>query len=137
MLETCEAPTAKVEGPMTINGYDGTVYASPCGDNPLFIQGSGDQLLAAVVVDGALQKPAFEYIHSPVVDDESWYVDGGWRTWHAATAPIEVPAGTFAADCWEAGADSGFSLFYCRGVGLVQVSSSSQNYEMKLVSKNF
>jgi hypothetical protein len=133
MLETCEAPQAEVGGAGNVSGHAGTFYASPCLADPYLIEGSGDQLTAHRISAGAIET-SYEYVHSPVANGEQWTTNGVTFEWRELEA-LDVPAGSFR-DCWQRFSDD-LSLDYCRGVGLVRMTSPPNNYVLELTEKNF
>ena len=138
MLDTCEGPFTEVGEMDTIEGISGTRYLSFCTDSIVLLEGSGDALTAHYIdPTGKSLGTAVEYIHSPVVEGESWQTSAGTYTWAQVTEPLTVPGGTFG-DCWQRLATAGLVTFtYCRGDGLVMGVSAEGNWRLELVSKNF
>lgn len=130
----CVPLEAKIEAPLTVQGHSGVGYHGPCSSDSFLIEGNGDQLTAHKLEAGVITR-SYEYIHSPVMDGESWDINGSTQTWHPASAPVETPAGTFS-DCWIRVADE-LRITYCRGIGLVDLWDAANNYELKLATKNF
>jgi hypothetical protein len=130
----CVPLEAKIEAPLSVQGHSGVGYHGPCSMDAFLLEGSGDQLTAHKLEADAITR-SYEYIHSPVVDGESWDINGATQTWHPALAPVETPAGTFS-DCWVRVAEE-LRITYCRGIGLVDLWDAANNYELKLVTKNF
>jgi hypothetical protein len=133
-MDTCDAPKAEVGERATIAGQSGILYSTPCGSEPYLIDGTGDQLTAYRLMDGAIAG-SYEYVHSPVVEGEQWTTSGAVYEWREVVADLDLPAGTFS-DCWERYAPD-LSLVYCRGVGLVRMTSTPSNYVLELTQKNF
>ena len=95
---------------------------------------TGDQLTAFEIEDGR-PRQSYEYIHSPVVEGESWASGTGELFTWREVGSLVTPAGVFD-NCWErAGVDGQF--FYCRGVGLVRAIDPQFNYVLELVAKSF
>jgi hypothetical protein len=131
---TCDAPAAEVLELATVEGHSGFMYRTPCDPTPFLVEGSGDQLTAYEVANDSVVS-SIEYIHSPVEDGETWMTGGTSFEWRRIAESLGVPAGTFE-NCWERdGADQ--SLVYCRGVGLVRLTSTADNYVLELTEKNF
>ncbi|RYZ07359.1 MAG: hypothetical protein EOO73_11925 [Myxococcales bacterium] len=118
----------------TVDGKSGYLYTTPCGTDPYLIEGTGDQLTAYRLVQGAISS-TYEYIHSPVAEGEQWMTNGALYEWRRITAKLDVPAGTFS-DCWERHSEDS-NLVYCRGAGLVRMTSAPNNYVLELVARNF
>jgi hypothetical protein len=133
-MDTCDAPKAEVGERTTIAGQSGTLYSTPCGSEPYLVDGSGDQLTAYRLMNGAIVG-SYEYVHAPVAEGEQWTTNGAEYEWREVVAGLDVPAGSFD-DCWERYAED-LSLVYCRGVGLVRMTSTPKNYVLELTQKNF
>lgn len=138
-MNTCVPLTAKVGESATIGGKQGVLYGSPCDQGMQYLLvGSGDQLKAYLVMGDMLGPTEFEYVHSPIVDAETWVSGGLTYTWHAVTEPVVTKAGTFDHECWErSNADIMVRFTYCRGTGLVKMRDQELNYEITIASKNF
>jgi hypothetical protein len=130
----CVPLEAKIDAPLSVQGHSGVGYHGPCSSDSFLIEGNGDQLTAHKLEAGAITR-SYEYIHAPVMDGESWDINGSTQTWRPATAPVETPAGAFS-DCWVRVAEE-LRITYCRGIGLVDLWDAANNYELQLATKNF
>jgi hypothetical protein len=134
MIETCDDPYTAVGEPAVIDGRSGVMYQTFCGINPFLIVGSGDQLTAVEVRDGRAAQ-SFPYIHSPVVEGESWESGTGELfTWRESGSLVTL-GGAFES-CWAREAPDS-QLFYCRGAGLVRGIDTEQNFLLELIDKSF
>jgi hypothetical protein len=138
MAETCADPVNEIGSEQTVQTFTGFRYESFCNATPMLLTGSGDALRAYPLLgDPPSLGPAIEYIHFPVRDGESWWLDGAELTWASVPDSVTVPAGTFW-NCWVRLAPPGIStLTYCRGAGLVTGVHEAANWRLELVGKNF
>lgn len=134
MTETCAEPYTAVGEPAVIEGQVGVRYETFCGRNPFLVVGSGDVLTATEIREEQLGQ-SFAYIHSPVVEGETWPSGTGELfTWHDAGSLV-TPAGSFER-CWNR-QSSATQFFYCRGAGLVRAIDTANNYVLDLIGQTF
>lgn len=138
MTDTCPDPTTSLESGagLSFDGHVGTIYRTFCAPEPFLIEGTGDDLTAYQIKEGAIVPPARNYIHSPVETGEMWDSGIGDKyTWEEVLEPVETKAGTFTACFYRHGTDT--RITYCRGVGVVQALAEYGNYRLELIAKNF